>query len=141
MELRAPTITTPSLLKLVIAFWFRMESRDNLTTEIHPFVLRLHTATVRKSLRVQTDRYAMMASGAGTPFLADMEILSATDGLTLPQNISMDREQWLRTRLIVGTCFGVDNNASDGLKEFGEEMSKRKKDLEEYLPQDLALCP
>ena len=43
----------------------------------------------------------------------------------------MARGQWLRTRLIVGTCFGVDHNASEGLKEFGEEMSARETDLEE----------
>ena len=62
----------------------------------------------------------MVASGAGAPSLADVEILSAPDGVTLPCNFSMAHRQWLRTRLIVGTCFGVDHNASEGLREFGE---------------------
>ena len=39
MGLRAPTIATLSLLKLVLALGFRMESRDDLTTGLHPFVL------------------------------------------------------------------------------------------------------
>ena len=39
MGLRKPTIATPSLLKLVIALGFRVESRDDLTTVLHPFVL------------------------------------------------------------------------------------------------------
>ena len=43
----------------------------------------------------------------------------------------MAREQWIRNRLIVGTCFGVDDNASEGLKEFEEEMSARETYLEE----------
>ena len=45
----------------------------------------------------------MVASGAGAPSLADVEILSAPDGVTLPRNFSMSRGQWLRTRLIVRT--------------------------------------
>ena len=82
-----------------------------------------------------------MASGTGAPSLADVEILSAPDGVTLPRNFSMACGQWLRTRLIVATCFGVDHNASEGLKEFGEELSARETDLEEYIPQDTALLP
>ena len=35
----------------------------------------------------------------------------------------------------------MENNASDDLKEFGEEMSTRETDLEEYIPQNMALCP
>ena len=55
MWLHDPTIATPSLLKLVLILGFRMESRDNLTTGLHPFVLGQHTSTVRKLLRIQTD--------------------------------------------------------------------------------------
>ena len=62
----------------------------------------------------------MVVSGASTPSLADVEILLAPDGVTLPQNFSMARRQCLQTCLIVGTCFGVDHNASDGLEDFGE---------------------
>ena len=141
MGLRAPTIVTPSLLKLVLALGFRMEIRDDLTTGLHPFVLGQHTATVRKFLRGQADRYTMVASGAGAPSLADVEILSAPDGVTLPRKFFMVRRQWLRTRLIVGTCFGVDHNASEGLREFGKEMSARETELEEYIPRDSALLP
>ena len=53
----------------------------------------------------------------------------------------MDRGKWLRTRLIVGTCFGVEQNASEGLQEFGEEMSARETELEGYAPCDSALLP
>ena len=139
MGLRAPTIATPSLLKLVLALGFRMESRDDLTTGLHPFVLGQHTATVRKFLRGQADRNAMVASGTGAPSLADVEILSAPDRVTLPRNFSMARGQWLRTRLIVATCFGVDHNASEGLQNFGEELSARETELEEYIPRDSLL--
>ena len=141
MGLRAPTIATPSLLKLVLALGFRMESRDDLTMGLHPFFLGQHTATVRKFLRRQADRYAMVASGTGAPSLADVEILSDPDGVTLPHNFSMACGQWMQTRLIVGTCFGVDHHASEGLKEFGEELSARETDLEEYIPRDAALLP
>ena len=89
MELRAPTITTPSMLKLVLALRFRMESRYDLPIGIHPFVLGQHTALVRKFLRSQADWYTMVASVAGAPSLADAEIISAPDGLTLPRKFSM----------------------------------------------------
>ena len=68
-----------------------MESRDNLTTGLHPFVLGQHMATVCKFLCGQADRYAMVASGAGVTSLADVEILLAPDGVTLPRNFSMAR--------------------------------------------------
>ena len=91
-----------------------MESRDDLTTGLHPFVLGQHTATVRKFLRGQADRYVMVASRTGAPSLAGVEILLAPDNVTLPRNYSMTRGQWMQTRLIVGTCFGVDHNALEG---------------------------
>ena len=89
MSLCAPTIATPSLLKLVLAIGFRMESRDDLTMGLHPFVLGKHTATVRKFICRQVDRYAMVASGTGASSLADVDILSSPDGVTLPRNFSM----------------------------------------------------
>ena len=68
MGLHVPTIATHSLLKLVLALGFRMESQDDLTTGLHPFVLGQHTATVSNFLRGQADQYDMVASGAGAPF-------------------------------------------------------------------------
>ena len=139
--LRAPTIATPSLLKLVLALGFRMDIQDDLTTGLYPFFLRQHTTTVRKFQRGQADRYAMVASGAGAPSLADVEIFLAPNGVTLPHSFSMARGQWLKTQMIVGTCFGVDHNSSKGLREFGKEMSAREMELEEYIPRDSALLP
>ena len=43
--------------------------------------------------------------------------------------------------MIVGNCFGVDHNASEGLEEFGEEMSAREMGMEEYIPRESALRP
>ena len=97
MGLRDPTIATPSLLKLVIALGFRMESRYDLTMRLHPFVIGQHTAFFRKFLCSQADWYAMVASRAGAPSLVDIEILSAPDGVTLPRNFLMARGQWLQT--------------------------------------------
>ena len=53
----------------------------------------------------------------------------------------MARGNWLRTRLIFGNCFGVYHNTSEGLKEFGDEMSVRETDLEEYFPRDSSIIP
>ena len=86
---------------------------------LHPFVLGQHTATIQNFLRGQADRYSMVASGAGAPSLADVEIPLAPDGVMLPRNFSMASGHWLRTRLIVGTCIGVDHNTSEDLREFG----------------------
>ena len=83
----------------------------------------------------------MVASSAGAPSLDDVEILSAPDRLTFPCTFSMAREQWIRTWLIVGTSFGVDHNVSEGLRDFGEEMSARETEPKEYVPRDSALLP
>ena len=72
MGLRAPTIEKPFLIILVLALGFWIESRDDLTTGLHPFVLGQNTATFRKFLCRQADCYAMVASGAGAPSLADI---------------------------------------------------------------------
>ena len=108
-----------------------MESRDDLTTGLHPFVLGQHTATVCKFLCRKVDWYATVASGKGAPLLSDVEILSTPDRVTLPRNFSMARRKWLRTRLIVATCFGMYHNASEGLQNFREELSARETELEE----------
>ena len=79
MGLRTLTITTPSLMKLVLALGFRMEIRDDLTTRLHPFVLGHHTATVSKFLHGQSDLYAMVASDVGSLSLVDVEILLAPE--------------------------------------------------------------
>ena len=113
----APTIVTPSLLNLVLALGFYMESWDTLTTGLHPFVIGQHTATFRKFLLGQADWYAVVASGAGALSLKDVEILLAPDGVTLTLNLSIARGQWLRNRLIFRTCFGVYHNASKALEE------------------------
>ena len=47
----------------------------------------------------------------------------------------------MRTRVIVSTCFGVDHNASEGHQNFGEDLSARETELEEYLPRDATLLP
>ena len=38
--------------------------------------------------------------------------------------------------MVVGTCFGVDHNTSNGLKEFREKMLAREMELEEYSPRE-----
>ena len=96
---------------------------------------------VRKFLCGQADRYAMVASRTGGPSLSNVEILLAPDGVTLPRNFSMARGPWLRTRLVVATCFGVDHNASEGIQNFGEELSAWETELEEYIPRDATLLP
>ena len=83
----------------------------------------------------------MVASRTGAPSLANVEIMSAPNRVTLPRNFSMVCGQWLRTRFIVATCFGVDHNASEGLKEIREELSSRETELEGYNPRDAALLP
>ena len=83
----------------------------------------------------------MVASGTGAPSLANVEILLAPDRVTLPRNFLMARGQWLRMRLIVATCFGIDHNASEGLKKFREELSERETEMEEYIPRDASHLP
>ena len=98
-------------------------------------------ALVRKFLRSQAIWYAMVASRSFAPSLADVDILSAPYGVTLPRNFPMACGQCLRTWLVVGTCFGMDHNASEDLEDFGEEMLAREADLEEYVPGEAALRP
>ena len=43
--------------------------------------------------------------------------------------------------MVFRNCFGLDHNASEGLREFGEEMSARETDLEEYFPRESAGFP
>ena len=59
----------------------------------------------------------------------------------MPQNFSIACGQWFWNWLIVEMCFGVEHNASEGLKEFWEKMLAREMELEDCIPREAALQP
>ena len=84
LSLRAPTVATPALLKMVLELDFCLASKDDLSSGLHAFTLGQHTATRRNLLKTRADRHNLMAGGHAAPSLADAKELVAPDGVTIP---------------------------------------------------------
>ena len=71
LSLRAPTVATPALLKMVLGLDFYLASKDDLSSRLHAFTLGHHTAACRKLLNTRADRHNLMTGGHAAPSLAD----------------------------------------------------------------------
>ena len=86
LSLRAPTVATPALLKMVLGMDFCLSSKDDISSGLHAFTLGQHNAARRKLLKTRADRHNLMAGGHAAPSLADAEKLVAPDGMTIPMS-------------------------------------------------------
>ena len=77
LSLRAPTVATPALLKMVLGLDFCLANKDDLSSVLHAFTLGQHTAAWQKLLKARVDRHNLMAGGHAAPILADAEELVA----------------------------------------------------------------
>ena len=55
LSLRAPTVATPALLKMVLGMDFCFASKDEISLGLHAFTLVQHTAAQRKLLKTRAD--------------------------------------------------------------------------------------
>ena len=77
LSLRAPTVPTPALLKMVLGLDFCLASKDNLSSGLHAFTLGKHTAARRKLLKTRANRHNLMPGGHAAPSLVDAKELVA----------------------------------------------------------------
>ena len=84
LSLRAPTVATPALLKMVLGLHFCLARKYDLSSGLHAFTLGQHTAARRKLLKTREDCHNLMAGRHVAPSLADSEELVAPDGMTIP---------------------------------------------------------
>ena len=63
LSLRAPTVATPALLKMVLGLDFCLARKDDLSSGLHAFTLGQHTSARRKLLETRVDSYNLMAGG------------------------------------------------------------------------------
>ena len=126
LSLRATTVTTPALLKMVIGLDFCLTSKDDLSSGLHAFTLGKHTAARRKLLKTRADRHNLMSGGHAAPSLADAEELVAPNGMTIPTSHGQARGQHNRLRILGHALFGERHTSSKQLKMFGKEMGRRE---------------
>ena len=141
LSLRAPTVATPALLKMVLGLDFCLASKDDLSLGLHAFTLGQHTAARRKLLKTRADRQNLMAGVHVAPSLADAKELVAPDGMTIPTSHGQARGQHNRLRILGHALFGERHTYSKQLKTFGQEMVRREQELEKYVPQERHLRP
>ena len=132
LSLRVPTVATPALLKMVMGLDFCLASKDDLSSGLHAFTLGHHTTACQKLLNTRVDRHNLMAGGHAAPSLADAEELVAPDGVTIPTSHGQARGQHNRLCILGHALFGERHTSSKQLKTFGQEMSRREQELEEY---------
>ena len=63
LKIRVPIVLTPAILKLALGLGFCLDSRDDLTTGLHHFMLGQHTPAERKRLKEVAARYDMVMGG------------------------------------------------------------------------------
>ena len=126
LSLRAPTVATPALLKMVLGLDFCLASKDDLSSGLHAFTLGQHTAARRKLLKTRADRHNLMAGGHAAPSLDDAEELNAPYGMPILTSHGQARGQHNRLRILGHTLFGERHTSSKQLKTFGQEMGRRE---------------
>ena len=141
LSLRAPTVATPALLKMVLGLDFCLTSKDDLSSGLHAFTLGQHTAARRKLLKTRTDRHNLMEGGHAAPSLADAKELVPSDGVTIPTSHGQSRGQHNRLRILGHALFGERHTSSKKLKTLSQEMGWREQELEEYVPRERHLRP
>ena len=141
LSLRAPTVTTTALLKMVLRLDFCLASKDDLSSGLHAFTLGQHTAARRKLLKTCADRHNLMAGGHAAPSLSDAEELVAPNGMTILTSHGQARGQHNRLRILGHALFGEIYTSSKQLKTSGQEMGRREQELEEYVPRERHLRP
>ena len=68
-SLRAPTVITTALLKMVVGLDFCLARKDNLSSGLHALALGQHTTAFQKLIKTRTDRHNLMAGGHAAPSL------------------------------------------------------------------------
>ena len=126
LSLRAPTVATPTLLKIVLGMDLCLASKYNLSSGLHAFTLGQQTAARRKLLKTRTDRHNHMAGGHVAPSLTDAEKLVASDGVTIPTSNGQSRGQHNRLRILGHALFRERHTSSKQLKMSGQEMGWRE---------------
>ena len=61
--------------------------------------------------------------------------------MTIPASHGQARGQHNRLRILGHALFGERHTSSKQLKTFGQEMGRREKELEEYVPRERHLRP
>ena len=84
LSLRAPTVATPALLKMVLGLDFCLARKDDLSSRLHAFTLGQHTDACQKLLKTRADLHKLMEGVHAAPSLADAKELVTSDGVTIP---------------------------------------------------------
>ena len=82
-------IMIPSLLKMSLTMGFFLNQKDDRGTGLHQFCLVQHTSNAQKVLKARNDQHQVIAGGGVAPMLADSAFLTASDGVTLVNMVSI----------------------------------------------------
>ena len=127
-------VVTPSLGKKVATLAWQMTNAEDLSTGLHPFVVGYKTPAERQD---QLDLLAMhdMVMGNGTaPSLQDARIITSTDQVSLPLNVSGGRYTLLNMLLLCSATLGAAHPVTTELHRFVEEYERNEPQLEHIAP-------
>ena len=89
LSIRANIVAIPCLLKLTVALGFFLDHSDNLGTGLNQFGLGQHTSSVRKVPKARNNQHQVIVVRGAAPSLADVAMLTASEGVSLPSNLAM----------------------------------------------------
>ena len=126
-------VVTPSLLKKVMTFDGRMRNQKVVTSVIQPFSLGQHTTTQRKIASTAAYWYSTVVGGGAAPLLANADILSDPDGVSLPATFLQARVQMTWTQVIYVCMFGMNDAVVGKLADFVSRMQEEEHMLLDYV--------
>ena len=126
LRIRASIVTTPWILKLTLVLGFRLDHCDDLGTGFHHFGLGQKTYTTRKVLKARTDQHQVIAGSGAAPYLAEASTLTATEGVSLPATLTMERGSHTRIRVFLVTLFGPDHPKALAMRDVNTDIMERE---------------
>ena len=141
LSVRAPIISTQSLLKMDLTLGFCIDHKNELVTGLHRFCLVQHNYAARKVLKACVDQHQVIAVGGSASTLAYTSYLMVPYGVYPPETTAMARSTHICLRVVLDTLLRLYHPVAQGMNAVVLAMIERETELEEYSPRNPRLNP
>ena len=109
LSICAPIVSTPGFLNLTLYLGFHLDHWDNLGTVLHNFGMGQHNSIGQKVPKARIDQHQVITDGSAALSLSDAITLTAPDGVSFTETLTMARGSHTRMRVFLDTLLGWDH--------------------------------
>ena len=92
---------------------------------LHQFVLGQNTSAAWKVLMDRVNKHQVITGGGAALYLADTATLTAPDGVSLPDTLSMAQGAHARLRVVLVNLFGPYHPAALAMRDVNMKIMER----------------